>query len=314
MTVPHPEFPTVDAVVEGLIADYRAEPRTSHLDSPFLPNRDRTIEIVEGLRRVMFPGFFDEIRLTRENINSHLRKLLVDTHQKLYLQVRESIRYQRNVMQEGSGSECADCDQKAAQIASAFMGRLPNVRRMLNLDVEAVFEGDPAATGLDEAIFCYPGIDAIFIHRIAHELHVLEVPLLPRIMSEYAHNETGIDIHPGAVIGRSFCIDHGTGVVVGETTRIGSRVKIYQGVTLGALSTKGGQAWRGRRRHPTIEDDVTIYGGAIILGGETVIGKGATIGGSVFITSSVPAGHTVTMNLPDLTSRPPKDSRRAGKP
>jgi serine O-acetyltransferase len=182
----------------------------------------------------------------------------------------------------------------------AFLERTPELRRLLSLDVEAAFEGDPAASNTDETIFCYPGVDAIFTHRVAHELWKLKVPLLPRIMSEYAHNETGIDIHPGATIGESFFIDHGTGVVIGETAQIGNRVKLYQGVTLGALSTKGGQAWRGRKRHPTIEDDVTIYAGAIILGGETVIGKGSVIGGSVFLTQSVPAYHTVSMKAPEL--------------
>lgn len=299
-------------VARNLIGDYRAQPKTSHLDSPFLPNRDQTIQIVELIRRVMFPGFFDEIRLTAENLQPHLEALLADIYQRLLVQVREALHYQDLVDRGGREGDCPDCDRRAAELTGQFMACLPEVRQLLNTDVQAVFDGDPAATGLDEAIFCYPGIDAIFIHRVAHRLHRLGVPLLPRIMSEYAHNETGIDIHPGATIGPSFFIDHGTGVVVGETTTIGKGVKIYQGVTLGALSTKGGQAWRGRKRHPTIEDDVTIYGGAIILGGQTVIGRGATIGGSVFITSSVPAGHTVTMHLPELKSMPPKP-RRAGK-
>ena len=189
-------------------------------------------------------------------------------------------------------------DQQAQHATLAFLERLPLLRRLLGTDVQAAFEGDPAAFNTDETIFCYPGIDAIFVHRVAHELYRLNVPLLPRIMSEYVHNETGIDVHPGATIGESFFIDHGTGVVIGETTVIGKRVKVYQGVTIGALSTKGGQAWRGRKRHPTIEDDVTIYGGAIILGGNTVIGCGSTIGGAVFLTQSVPAYHTVSMKPP----------------
>ncbi|MDX1682115.1 MAG: serine O-acetyltransferase EpsC, partial [Phycisphaeraceae bacterium] len=205
---------------------------------------------------------------------------------------------------EGRGDVCEECDKKADAAARQLLERIPELRRLLATDVHAAFEGDPAARSTDETIFCYPGIDAIMIHRIAHELYQLEVPLLPRIMSEYAHNETGVDIHPGAQIGESFFIDHGTGVVVGETCVIGDRVTLYQGVTLGAVSTKGGQAWRGRKRHPTIEDDVTIYGGAIILGGSTVIGAGAIIGGSVFITSSVPAGHTVSMKSPELKIKP----------
>ena len=186
------------------------------------------------------------------------------------------------------GDDCTDCDPQAHSLTTEFLDRVPDLRHRLNLDVLATFDGDPAAVNHDETIFCYPGIDAIFIYRVAHDLWKLKVPLIPRIISEYAHYQTGIDIHPGATIGKSFFLDHGTGVVIGETTIIGDRVKIYQGVTLGALSTKGGQAWRGRKRHPTIEDDVTIYGGAIILGGETVIGEGSTIGGSVFLTRSVP--------------------------
>ena len=188
-----------------------------------------------------------------------------------------------------------------------FLHAIPEVRRKLSLDIQAAFDGDPAATHTDETIFCYPGIDAIFIHRYAHELYRLKLFLLARIFSEYAHNETGIEIHPGAEIGESFFIDHGTGIVIGETVTIGKRVKVYQGVTLGALSTKGGQDWCGMKRHPTIEDDVTIYGGAIILGGTTVIGKGATVGGSVFLTNSVPAGHMVTMKPPELNLKPPRN-------
>ena len=170
------------------------------------------------------------------------------------------------------------------------MKRIPKIREYINTDVEATFEGDPASTGTDEIIFSYPGLYAIFVFRVAHELHQLEVPLIPRMMTEYAHSLTGIDIHPGATIGKYFFIDHGTGIVIGETTLIGEHVKIYQGVTLGALSTRGGQRLRGSRRHPTIEDNVTIYSNASILGGDTVIGRGVTIGGNAFITKSVYKG------------------------
>ena len=190
---------------------------------------------------------------------------------------------------------------------------MPDLRHAISLDVQAAFDGDPAAKGTDEAVFCYPGIDAIFTHRVAHKLCTLGVPMLPRIMSEYAHNETGVDIHPGATIGESFFIDHATGVVIGETCVIGDRVKVYQGVTLGALSTKGGQSWRGRKRHPTIEDDVTIYAGATILGGDTVIGARSTIAGSVFITQLGPAGpHRCRRPADAQSSRPgavPKSNR-----
>lgn len=286
---------SLDALVDGLVQSYHAEDGMHHLDATFLPSRARTIEIIELLRRLIFPGFFDEKRLTTAGVGDHVRELLHETRELLYEQIRQALRYEANRDDEMKPGDKHDgYDDNAWEMTDKFLARLPEVRRVLATDVRAAFDGDPAAVNTDETIFCYPGIDAIFIHRIAHEFYLMELTMLPRIMSEYAHNETGIDIHPGATIDESFFIDHGTGVVIGETTIIGKRVKVYQGVTLGALSTKGGQAWRGRKRHPTIGDDVTIYGGAIILGGETVIGEGTTIGGTVFITSSIPANHTVS--------------------
>ena len=314
MSDPSPK-PLPDLVAR-LVASYRADTRTSHLDSTFLPSRDKTIAIIELLRRLMFPGFFDDQRLTSDTVTYHVGDLLNRTREAVYGQVREALRYDRNRREgKGAGDACDACDVEAERITGEFLAKLPDLRTLLTTDVQAAFDGDPAASSTDEVIFCYPGLDAIFIHRVAHEFYRLRVPLLPRIISEYAHNETGIDIHPGAQIAESFFIDHGTGVVIGETCDIGKRVKIYQGVTLGALSTKGGQDWRGRKRHPTIEDDVTIYGGAIILGGATTIGKGATIGGSVFITSSIPAGHTVTMKTPELkvSAKPSKKAPNANE-
>ena len=296
-------------IVDRVVASYHAEPRTQHLDSTFLPSRAKSIALIEQLRRLVFPGFFDEKRLSSTEVRDHVSTLLAAIDNRLYEQVRQALRYEQN-RDGGGGDDCEACDEHARDRTLRFLERLPELRETLALDVQAAFDGDPAASSTDETIFCYPGVDAVFVHRIAHELHRLAVPLLPRIMSEYAHNETGIDIHPGASIGRSFFIDHGTGVVIGETCEIGERVKIYQGVTLGALSTKGGQAWRGRKRHPTIEDDVTIYGGAIILGGNTVVGRGATIGGSVFITASVPPGHTVTMKPPELRVSPDRGAKQ----
>lgn len=288
-------------LVEQVVASYRTDDRTEHLDSPFLPSRARTIEIIELLRRIMFPGFFDDHKITSENVRFHVGELLDQVDELLYDQVRASLRYEYGrVNGRDQADDCDDCDSQARRITDQFLQLIPELRRLLSLDVQATFDGDPAAVNTDETIFCYPGLDAIFVYRVAHALCTLKVPMLPRIMTEYAHNETGIDIHPGAQIDESFFIDHGTGVVIGETCNIGKRVKVYQGVTLGALSTKGGQVWRGRKRHPTVEDDVTIYGGAIILGGETVIGKGATIGGSVFLTHSVPANHSVSMKSPEL--------------
>jgi serine O-acetyltransferase len=296
-------------LVDNLVASYHADARTQHLDATFLPNRAKTIEILEYLRRLIFPGFFDTDRLSSANIRYHTGELLSRLHALLYDQIHQALRYELNRTQgAGEGDNCDQCGEQAADLTVQFLDRLPEIRRILATDVQATYDGDPAAISTDETIFCYPGVDAVFVHRIAHELYRLDVPLLPRIMSEYAHNETGIDIHPGAQIGESFCVDHGTGVVVGETSVIGSRVTLYQGVTLGALSTKGGQRWRGIKRHPTIENDVTIYGGAIILGGNTTIGEGAVIGGSVFITSSIPPGHTVTMRKAELQITPRKQT------
>ena len=276
-----------------------------HLDASYLPSRTKTIEIIEKLRRVLFIGFFDEKRITSEKVSYHIGNLLICVGDMLYDQIRQAIRYDEN-------AECGNenCDIKADEITSQFLEKLPEIHRLLSLDVQATFDGDPASASTDENIFCYPGLDAIFIHRIAHVLLTLGVPLLPRIMSEYAHNETGIDIHPGAEIGERFCIDHGTGIVIGETCTIGNNVKIYQGVTLGALSTKGGQDWKGMKRHPNIEDDVTIYPNSTILGGSTTIGQGATIGGSVFITSSIPAWHRVTSGDVSLNISPPQKGKK----
>ncbi|WP_428389560.1 serine O-acetyltransferase EpsC [Mucisphaera sp.] len=286
---------------EQLAADFTLSAVGQHLEATFLPSRGKTIEAIELARRIIFPGYFDDVRLTAQTVKPHLEELIQQLYDILLDQTEQNLRYELNrTVGEGTGDDCDDCHERACDITKQFFEQLPDIRRRLIIDVNASFEGDPAALSMDETIFCYPGIDAIFVHRIAHALHNLGVPLLARIMSEVAHNETGIDIHPGATIGDAFFIDHGTGIVIGETCQIGNRVKLYQGVTLGALSTRGGQSWRGQKRHPTIEDDVTIYGGAIILGGNTTIGHHATIGGSVFITSSIPPEHTVTLKKGEL--------------
>ncbi|MEQ9455562.1 MAG: serine O-acetyltransferase EpsC [Phycisphaeraceae bacterium] len=292
---------TTSDLAKRLAQAYQDQDGCQHLDATFLPSRAKTIEIIERTRRIIFPGFFDDARLTSENILPHLTTQLSPLYDLLLDQIEQTLRYELNrTLGNGTGDDCDDCHQQALDLTHKLLNQLPEIRRRLTIDVAAAFDGDPAADSMDEAIYCYPGIDAIFIHRLAHELYRLNLPLLARIMSEVAHNETGIDIHPGATIGDAFFIDHGTGIVIGETTIIGKRVKLYQGVSLGALSTRGGQSWRGRKRHPTVEDDVTIYGGAIILGGKTTIGKGATIGGSVFITESVPPEHTVTLQRGEL--------------
>ena len=310
--MPDPNHQPLGDLVDRIVASYRSDERTQHIDSAFLPNRAATIEVLELLRRLLFPGFFEPTRLAGERIAEHVADLLTVVRDRLYEQVRQALRYEENrTAGNGHGDRCDHCDDAAARLTMQFLEQVPELRRLLALDVQAAFDGDPAAVSTDEAIFCYPGVDAVFAYRIAHALHALQVPLLPRILSEYAHNETGIDIHPGATIGESFFIDHGTGVVIGETTVIGNRVKIYQGVTLGALSTRGGQAWRGMKRHPTLEDDTTIYGGAIILGGSVVIGEGSTVGGSVFLTASVPPHHMVTMKERELEMKPLRKGKKA---
>ena len=193
-----------------------------------------------------------------------------------------------------------EINETAERITFEFLGRIPKIRALIETDVQAAYDGDPAAYNKDEIIYSYPGLYAILVNRLAHELFLLGVPLIPRVMTEHAHSKTGIDIHPGATIGKYFFIDHGTGIVIGETTEIGDYVKVYQGVTLGALSTRGGQSLRNKKRHPTIEDNVTIYSGASILGGETVVGKNAVIGGNAFITRSVPAGAKVSIKNQEL--------------
>ncbi len=263
-----------------------------------LPSRDIVTKIIDELRAVLFPGFFGTTELTQENIRYHLGSTLDLLSHQLEEQIRRGLCFEC--------SECADagfppqklvhCYEEAREITNTFISRLPKIQRLLIGDVIATYQGDPAATSPAEAIFCYPGILALTSYRIAHELHTLGVPILPRIITEQAHSLTGIDIHPGATIGERLCIDHGTGIVVGETCIIGDRVKIYQGVTLGAKSfplDENGQPIKGIPRHPIVEDDVIIYSGATILGRVT-IGRGSVIGGNVWLTQSVPPYSKVT--------------------
>jgi serine O-acetyltransferase len=294
------------AIVKSLVDNVMGEPRMKHLDRVFLPSRDAIIKSIDLLRQLLFPGYFGKLGITTENLEYRLGELTIELTDILYDQVRCCLRYRENIPGENgetANERCAECDAEAARIVDTFFSRIPAVRDILATDVQAAFEGDPAAQSTDETIFCYPGLFAIFVQRLAHEFYKLKVPLLPRIMTEHAHSRTGIDIHPGATLGQSFFIDHGTGVVIGETTEIGKNVKLYQGVTLGALAPAFGQLLRGQKRHPTIEDDVTIYAGATILGGATVIGQGAVIGGNVFITSSVPPLNQVSAEPPKLKYR-----------
>jgi serine O-acetyltransferase len=304
----------IPAYVDAIVASVLDEPRMKHLDRVQLPNRDVIIECIKRLREVLFPGYFGKRgQVTAENVKFRIGELLLELSDALYEQVRCCLRYAESLPEpSGDGdASCAACDRRAAGAVGAFLERLPAVRDMLADDVQAAFDGDPAAQNTDETIFCYPGLLAITVQRLAHEFYRLGVPLLPRIMTEYAHSLTGIDIHPGAKLGRRLMIDHGTGVVIGETTEIGDNVKIYQGVTLGALAPGYGQLLRGQKRHPTIEDDVTIYAGATILGGDTVIGRGSTIGGNVFITGSVPPMNQVSAEPPKLKYRDRSARRRA---
>ena len=255
-----------------------------------LPDRDAVIDFIHSLKRVFFLGYFGEASHTRESAGRTTEQGIRHIYETLKNQLCLAFRMEHR-----------DCRCRyAAEIAGDFICRIPALEEAMLLDLEAAFVGDPAAKSKSEIICSYPGFLAIFVYRAAHILYEAGVPLIPRIMTEYAHSRTGIDINAGATIGRSFFIDHGTGVVIGETTVIGDNVKIYQGVTLGALSTRLGRKLGGKKRHPTIENDVTIYSGATILGGDTVIGEGSVIGGNVFITESVPKNMRVSMKAPEL--------------
>ncbi len=271
----------------------------THVDFEPIPSRECVIEIIDRFREILFPGFFTRGKLDPVNLRYSLGKSAVSLFDKLTEQISLSVRHDCFRY----GQECADCEEQGHEVALQVLEEIPEIRRVLATDVKASYEGDPAAKSFDEIIFSYPGIYAIAVYRVAHQLQKRGVPLLPRIMTEYAHSVTGIDIHPGAEIGESFVIDHGTGVVIGETTNIGKNVRIYQSVTLGALSIPKNSSddFRGKKRHPTIQDDVIIYSGATILGGDTVIGARSVIGGNVWLTQSIPPDTTVSLESPRLT-------------
>ena len=290
----------LESLAGEILASYRAESRTQRIGGMFLPSRDRIVKILNEVRQLLFPGYFGSQRLTEENTPARVTALLARLGEDLADQIRHCLCMDRHC------DECPDpdeCRRIAEGQARAFLARVPKIRAMLALDVQAAYDGDPAAKSMDEIIYCYPGYFAVTVYRVAHELHDLGVPLMPRIMTEFAHGVTGTDIHPGATIGESFFIDHATGVVIGETTVIGDHVKIYQGVTLGALSfpkDERGRVIRGIKRHPTLEDQVTIYANATILGGETVIGRGVTVAGNTFVTEAITAGSLVKQEGPRL--------------
>ncbi|MCD4825379.1 MAG: serine acetyltransferase [Phycisphaerae bacterium] len=280
-------------LTEAILASYDMEEKTCRIGETFLPSRSKIVEILKQLQQLLFPGYFGHKKLTDENIRYHVGNLQAKLADELADQIRHCMCTERTC------SACVPdpCRHEAEKEAYEFLGRLPKIRSMLAMDAQAAYDGDPAAKSIDEIIYCYPGFYAVTIYRIAHELTDMDIALMPRIMTEYAHSVTGADIHPGAKIGESFFIDHATGVVIGETTHIGDNVKIYQGVTLGALSfpkDERGRVIKGLQRHPTIEDGATVYANATILGGDTVIGKGVTVGGNTFVTSSITPEHTVS--------------------
>jgi serine O-acetyltransferase len=273
----------------------RGEPLFHSGEAP-LPQKREVIAIVRGLQEVIYPGYFGDQSLYREYLHGHLGDQLFMLSKRLEGEVCRAL---AAPCRKPGGAPVPPETVKSREVVTVFFERLPEVMELIGADVGAAYEGDPAATCLEEIVLAYPGVKAVFTYRIAHLLHGLGVPLVPRIMTEFAHNETGVDIHPGATIGREFFIDHGTGVVVGETTVIGDRVKLYQGVTLGALSfprDQRGTLVRGTKRHPTLEDDVVVYAGATILGGKTVVGRGSVIGGNVWLTTSVPPDSRVTLS------------------
>ena len=261
-----------------------------------LPNRGIIIGILKELRRIIFPGYFGNENISSSLPDYFLGNTMTEIYESLHHQVQTAFLYDQRCL---DGRD--DIEEKSKQICLRFISRLPYIQNMLLLDVQAALDGDPAANSKEDIIFSYPGLFTIYVYRVAHELYVQNVPYIPRIMTEYAHGKTGIDINSGATIGKYFFIDHGTGIVVGETTEIGDYVKLYQGVTLGALSTRKGQELSGVKRHPTIRDNVTIYANATILGGDTVIGQNSVIGGNTFITESVPPFTRVYLKNPELT-------------
>jgi len=274
----------------ALSASIAGEPRGRVVDRRFFPSRVELVALLDLFFPLLWPGYGPGEVLVGSEVERHVERRVVELHGALAMQLERCLCY----AEESKTIEVPKCRQHGRELATELVADLPRVRRLLLSDLQAALDGDPAATNLDEIVLAYPGLYAITVHRIAHELYRLGVPLAPRVLSEHAHTTTGADIHPGATIAESFFIDHATGVVIGETARIGARVKLYQGVTLGALSMPKddtGQVIRGKKRHPTVEDDVTVYANATVLGGDTVLGTGSVIGGGVFLTHSI-APHT----------------------
>jgi serine O-acetyltransferase len=294
---------TLPEITEALVATYTECSRINHLAHKPLPSREAVVDILADLMDILYPGFGRRQNLHMGNVEYHVGDVLDRLHDTLTQQIARVLRHE--YCRE---SPDADFEVQAQQKAVELLRRLPDLRMVLEQDAQAAYEGDPAAKGYHEIVFCYPGLEAVTVYRIAHELLLLGVPLIPRMMTEHAHSKTGIDIHPGARIGPSFFIDHGTGVVIGETCDIGTHVKLYQGVTLGALSfprDADGNIIRDMKRHPTLEDEVVVYANATILGGETVIGHHAVVGSSVWLTHSVEPYTVVSLEKPSLRIKGP---------
>ncbi len=294
-------------LTEQIVATYTPDDAINHLGHCALPSYETVTEILVDLKDVLYPGYRRKVGLHSGNITYHVGGLIDSLHDQLTTQIARALRHEDRVQENHQDCESeVDFEAKGQAMAIEFLKRIPDLRRVLATDVQAAYDGDPACQTTDEVVFCYPGFEATTIYRIAHELVQLQVPFIPRMMTEWAHQLTGIDIHPGATIGEYFFIDHGTGVVVGETCEIGQHVKLYQGVTLGALSFKTddeGQLIRGTKRHPTIEDGVVVYANATILGGNTVVGRDSVIGSSVWITKTVAPNTTVVLEKPQLRVR-----------
>lgn len=285
-------------IAEKIIANCSDKECYTHIDYDPIPSNQSVVDIIDKFKQILFPGYFSAGKVDPVNLKYNMGQTVSLLFDMLSEQIANSIRHDCFRYD----SECSECSEKGQEIALAVLDSIPEIRRVLASDVKATFDGDPAALSHDEIIFSYPGIFATTVQRVAHKLFQYKVPLLPRVMTEHAHSVTGIDIHPGASIGEGFVIDHGTGVVIGETAEIGKKVRIYQGVTVGALSLpqQAGERFRGKKRHPTIEDDVIIYSGATILGGDTIIGARSVIGGNVWITRSIPPDTKVLMEEPKL--------------
>src|SRR5438105_15433503 len=301
---------TLPEITEAIVGTYAEQPRTIHLGHKPLPSREAASDILCDLLDILYPGYWRRQNLHMGNVEYHVGDLVDGLHDKLTQQFARALRHDF-----ADDNPRVDFEGMAQHKAVELLKRLPDVRAILEQDVQAAFEGDPAAKSYHEIIFCYPGLEAVTVYRVAHELLLLGVPLIPRMMTEHAHSRTGIDVHPGARIGQSFFIDHGTGVVIGETCDFGTNVKLYQGVTLGALSfprDAAGNIIRGMKRHPTLENDVVVYANATILGGDTVVGHHAVIGSSVWLTHSVAPHTVVSMEKPSLRIRSPAEEKAHG--